>query len=469
MVHVARRMYCFQLSEPDSVPPPVALWPPNAPPISAPDVPVLTLTMPQSEPVAPTHRNTLDMSLVKMDDDRPCGTALLSATASSKVANFMTYRIGTNSSVCVMGAEGEISTIVGVTKLPGRSASTLPPTRTRPPCLAISARPSAYSLTAAGVCSGPISVPGASGSPMAIVPYALTSRATNASYSDSWISSRRNDVQRWPAVPTAPNTAARSARSVAASGMTMVALLPPSSRMVRPKRACTVRDTCSPTSDDPVKDTSEKRASLIMRSPTTRPEPMTVARMPPGRPLASSTSAMMRVVAIVTSGVVDAGFHAHTLPATIAIARFQPSTAHGKLKAVMMATSPSGFQHSSSVCPGRSDGSTCPAMVRLMPHAMSATSMNSCTSPTPSVSSLPISSDTSRPSAVRLARSATPIWRTISPRTGAGVSAHALRAACMAPSAASYSSDVAWRTVAIVRPVAGATDLITGPEPAHLP
>lgn len=48
-------MYCFQESEPDSRPPPVAFSPPKAPPISAPFVGMLTFTMPQSEPLGPSH------------------------------------------------------------------------------------------------------------------------------------------------------------------------------------------------------------------------------------------------------------------------------------------------------------------------------------------------------------------------------------------------------------------------------
>ena len=48
-------MYCFQASDPDSRPPPVAFSPPNAPPISAPDVPMLQFTRPQSLPSGPTH------------------------------------------------------------------------------------------------------------------------------------------------------------------------------------------------------------------------------------------------------------------------------------------------------------------------------------------------------------------------------------------------------------------------------
>jgi hypothetical protein len=49
-------------------------------------------------------------------------------------------------------------------------------------------------------------------------------------------------------------------------------------------------------------------------------------------------------------------------------------------------------------------------------------SIISCTSPSPSCSDLPISSDTRVPSACFRARSASPIRRTISPRFGAGTS-----------------------------------------------
>ena len=55
-------MYARQASEPDSRPPPVDFSPPNAPPISAPEVPMLTLTIPQSEPSE--EREALGLSLV---------------------------------------------------------------------------------------------------------------------------------------------------------------------------------------------------------------------------------------------------------------------------------------------------------------------------------------------------------------------------------------------------------------------
>ncbi len=42
---VDRLIYCFHESEPDSLPPPVCFSPPKAPPISAPLVGMLTLTL----------------------------------------------------------------------------------------------------------------------------------------------------------------------------------------------------------------------------------------------------------------------------------------------------------------------------------------------------------------------------------------------------------------------------------------
>src|SRR6476620_9836046 len=63
-------MYAFQASDPDSRPPPVSFSPPNAPPISAPDGPMLTLAIPQSEPLADMNLSASRTSLVKIEDER---------------------------------------------------------------------------------------------------------------------------------------------------------------------------------------------------------------------------------------------------------------------------------------------------------------------------------------------------------------------------------------------------------------
>mmetsp|Transcript_10048 Transcript_10048/g.13659 ORF Transcript_10048/g.13659 Transcript_10048/m.13659 type:complete len:426 (+) Transcript_10048:115-1392(+) len=423
MVHVLRRMYCFHESLPLSRPPPVSFSPPNAPPISAPEVPTFTFTRPQSEPRGPIHRNTFFMSVVKMEDERPCGTELFIAMASSRDVHLRTCMIGTKSSVLRISASLGVSTIVASTKLPAPSRAR-PPTSTLPPCFTISSRPSVYSFTAALVCSGPRSVPSSSGSPDGIVPYAAVSFATTVSYTSSWMMRRRREVQRWPAVPTAPNTEARTAMSRSASGMITVALLPPSSRMVRPKRPWTTSLTCLPISEEPVKETRDRRLSLIMCSPTVRPLPMTMEMMAPSMPLASNTSDMIRVMAYVVRHVVDAPFQICVLPQMRERAEFQPATAQGKLKAVMMPTWPRGLYVSRSAWPGRSEGMTWPLMARERPTAKSQMSMNSWTSPMPSGLILPISRETRAPRATSFLRRASPTWRTISPRRGAGINCH---------------------------------------------
>lgn len=64
-------MYCCQELLPDSRPPPVSFSPPKAPPISAPFVGMLTLTIPQSEPEGPVHLK-IDAGLdVKRELDNP--------------------------------------------------------------------------------------------------------------------------------------------------------------------------------------------------------------------------------------------------------------------------------------------------------------------------------------------------------------------------------------------------------------
>ncbi|MNN99353.1 hypothetical protein D3C81_2189710 [compost metagenome] len=50
----------------------------------------MTLAMPQSEPAADRKRSAALRFWVKIDDDRPCGTAFCMSMASSSVAYFMT-------------------------------------------------------------------------------------------------------------------------------------------------------------------------------------------------------------------------------------------------------------------------------------------------------------------------------------------------------------------------------------------
>src|SRR3546814_6836971 len=95
---------------------------------------MLTLEMPQSEPVADRNASAALRLVVKIADDRPCGTSFCIAMASSSFEYFITYRIGAKVSVCTTSALLSRPVIsVGSTKLPLRSVSALPPLATVPP------------------------------------------------------------------------------------------------------------------------------------------------------------------------------------------------------------------------------------------------------------------------------------------------------------------------------------------------
>src|SRR5437660_2369370 len=109
-------MYAFQAPEPAWRPPPVAFSPPNAPPISAPEVPTLTLAMPQSEPTADNHHSALRRLVVNRLLDSPCGTALFAAIASSTESTSKTCRTGAKISSLHTAMDSLERTTVGSTK-----------------------------------------------------------------------------------------------------------------------------------------------------------------------------------------------------------------------------------------------------------------------------------------------------------------------------------------------------------------
>ena len=166
---------------------------------------------------------------------------------------------------------------------------------------------------------------------------------------------RRVLVHRCPAVPTAPNRIAGSTRSMFAWGVTMIALFPPSSSMVRPRRSPTTRATRYPILQLPVAETSGMRRSWRSRSPTVDPLPTTSEKIAGSCPFSRATSAAMRVHAIAVSGVWLDGFHTTASPHTAAIAVFQLHTTTGKLNAVMTPTTPSGCHCSNMRWSGRSE------------------------------------------------------------------------------------------------------------------
>ena len=95
-------------------------------------------------------------------------------------------------------------------------------------------------------------------------------------------------VQRWPAVPAAPNTTARMAMSKSACSLTMTALFPPNSNKERPRRWATAVPTLTPMRVEPVADTNGMVLSLLINSPM-RPSPMTRFKTPSGTSLSFNT------------------------------------------------------------------------------------------------------------------------------------------------------------------------------------
>ncbi|MNV76688.1 hypothetical protein D3C71_1700580 [compost metagenome] len=142
----------------------------------------------------------------------------------------------------------------------------------------------------------------------------------------------------------APKRMPRTARSRSALGVRIMALLPPSSRMLRPKRAATLGPTSRPMRVLPVALTSGTRGSSTMASPASRP-PITSCAKPAGAsPKAFRAFSNNAWQARAVSGVFSDGFHTTELPATRARAVFQAHTATGKLKALITPTTPSGCQ-----------------------------------------------------------------------------------------------------------------------------
>ena len=125
-------------------------------------------------------------------------------------------------------------------------------------------------------------------------------------------------------------------------GVTMIALFPPSSSIVRPRRSA--HDPARP--DTPFCSSPwpkpAARAGHGGPVPTVDPLPTTNEKIAGSCPFSRATSAAIRVHAIAVSGVWLDGFHSTASPHTAAIAAFQLHTATGKLNAVMTRPRPAG-------------------------------------------------------------------------------------------------------------------------------
>ena len=199
--------------------------------------------------------------------------------------------------------------------------------------------------SAAASMSGPSKVVLSRGSPIRSDEIACFKRAIKESRTELCTSRRRNVVQRCPEVPIAEKTIARTARSRSADGVTIMALLPPNSRMLRPNRAATIGPTIRPIRVEPVAETMAIPVERASASPCSAP-PITSCTSPVGAsaPKRSRARAKTPIVASAVSGVLSDGFQITGSPHTSASAAFQHQTATGKLNAEITAQGPIGCQ-----------------------------------------------------------------------------------------------------------------------------
>ena len=133
--------------------------------------------------------------------------------------------------------------------------------------------------------------------------------------------------------------------SRSAEGATIIALLPPSSRIARPKRAATLGPTIAPMRVEPVAETIGTSLRGDERLADRRPADHDLRRAPRARRRRSASAPRVEetfIAASAVKGVFSDGFQITGSPQTSASAAFQAQTATGKLKAEITAQVPSG-------------------------------------------------------------------------------------------------------------------------------
>ncbi len=183
----------------------------------------------------------------------------------------------------------------------------------------------------------PMSVFLSSGSPSRRVAIRAFSLASTSSATDSCTSSREPAQQTWPWLKKMPLTMPSTAWSIGASSKTMLAALPPNSRVTRLSVPATVRAIDLPTSVDPVNATLSMSWWAIRARPVS-PAPVMMLTTPGGRSACWQISANSSAV----SGVVSAGLSTTVLPQASAGAIFQDSISSGKFHGITCPATPSG-------------------------------------------------------------------------------------------------------------------------------
>ena len=153
-----------------------------------------------------------------------------------------------------------------------------------------------------------------------------------------------------------------------------------------------------------------------------------------------------------------------TSPQIQAKAVFQAQTATGKLNAEIIPIIPSGWYCSYILWPGRSECIVSPCNCLDKPTAKSQISIISWTSPRPSWRLFPISYETNLPKGSFSSLKRSPNCLTISPRCGAGIFLHVLKATLAVSITSLNSLFVVNETEPIFLPSTGEKDSIISLE-----
>ncbi len=198
---------------------------------------------------------------------------------------------------------------VGRTQLPTRNISPAgrspPVINLAPSCLPLSMKPITLRSWPAEF-SGPISLSSLIGSPTRNLETRSVTASSTRSWMSAWTSRRLVEPQDWPCqVKFIPATAAAAISSGSLSGNTIIGFLPPSSsETCLTQTSAAARWIARPVSTDPMKAMRLISGWRTIASPTVRPRPVTMLKMPGGR-LVAAISAR----SIADNGLVFRRFH----------------------------------------------------------------------------------------------------------------------------------------------------------------
>src|SRR3954454_15792828 len=132
--------------------------------------------------------------------------------------------------------------------------------------------------------TGPIWVLGSKPEPRRMSRELPTMRSRTSSWMSRCRSTRVPAVHTWPDAPQTPIVAAAAAASRSASGKTMNALLPPSSRPTRLTRLAAAAWIAAPVATDPVNEIASTSRASTSAAPAASPRAWTTLKTPGGGP-----------------------------------------------------------------------------------------------------------------------------------------------------------------------------------------